>query len=194
MNVQRKPPPVNMTVAEFTAWDSRDRSGRLWQLRDGIPEAMPPASDAHGAIQAELARLIGNHLLATGRSCRLLVAPGVVPRVRARDNVRIPDLAVTCAPPGGGKAAPEPVLLIEILSPSNASETWNNVWAYTTIPSVTEILVIDSTAIRAEVLRRDPAGQWPEQPEPLGDGAALELRSIGLSLPLAQAYRTASPT
>jgi Uma2 family endonuclease len=84
--------------------------------------------------------------------------------------------------------------LIEILSPSNASETWNNVWAYTTIPSVTEILVIDSTAIRAEVLRRDPAGQWPEQPEPLGDGAALELRSIGLSLPLAQAYRTASLT
>jgi len=192
MNVQRKPPAVRMTVAEFTAWDSRDRSGRLWQLRDGIPEAMAPASDAHGAIQGELGALIRNHLLAAGRPCRLLVNPGVTPRVRARDNVRIPDLAVTCASPDGGKAAPEPVLLIEILSPSNASETWNNVWAYTTIPSVTEILVIDSTAIRAEVLRRDPAGQWPEQPEPLGDGAALELRSIGLSLPLAQAYRTAS--
>jgi hypothetical protein len=126
MNVQRKPPAVRMTVAEFTAWDSRDRSGRLWQLRDGIPEAMAPASDAHGAIQGELGALIRNHLLAAGRPCRLLVNPGVTPRVRARDNVRIPDLAVTCALPGGGKAAPEPVLLIEILSPSNASETWNH--------------------------------------------------------------------
>jgi hypothetical protein len=31
-----------------------------------------------------------------------------------------------------------PVLLIEILSTSNQAETWANVWAYTSVPSVPE--------------------------------------------------------
>ena len=52
--------PVRMTVAEFLAWDAGD--GRLWQLVDGEPQAMAPASRTHGAIQAELCRLIANHL------------------------------------------------------------------------------------------------------------------------------------
>jgi Plasmid encoded RepA protein len=77
--------------------------------------------------------------------------------------------------------------LVEILSPSNRSETWTNVWAYTTIPSVQEILVLHSTAVRAEMLRRDAEGNWPERPEVL-EGGTLELLSIGLQLPLAAAY------
>jgi len=83
------------------------------------------------------------------------------------------------------------VLLIEILSPSNARETWANVWAYATIPSVSEILVLSSTAIAADLLRRAPGGDWPEQPEHITGTATLNLRSIGLRLPLAEAYRTA---
>src|SRR5262249_40286851 len=141
MNVVRKRLPEHLTVADFLAWDSGDRSGRLWQLRDGVPEAMAPASQRHGAIQGELGALLRNHLLATGRPCRLVVAPGVIPRIRARDNVRIPDLGVSCTPYDGGHTLTEPVLLVEILSPSNAAETWANVWTYATIPTVTEILV-----------------------------------------------------
>jgi Uma2 family endonuclease len=192
MNMQRKTAPRRMTVAEFLDWDNRDGSGRLWQLRDGTPEAMAPPSEAHGAIQGELARLIGNHLLASGRPCRVLVTPGVRPNLRPRDNYRIPDLAVSCAPPGRGTTVREPVLLIEILSPSNASETMANVWAYVTIPSVTEILVISSTEKSAEMLRRGEDGHWPEEPTPIAGDATLELCSIGFSLPLADAYRTAA--
>jgi len=187
MNVVRKRTPSHLTVAEFLAWDSGDRSGRLWQLQDGVPTAMAPASDAHAAIQGELGALIRNHLLATGRPCRVLMNPGVVPRLRAGDNVRIPDLAVNCAASG----AAAPVLLIEILSPSNARETWANVWAYATIPSVVEILVLSSTAIAADLLRRDPGGGWPEQPDHVEGTATLDLHSIGLGLALAEAYRTA---
>ena len=81
----------------------------------------------------------------------------------------------------------DPVLLIEILSPSNRSETWTNVWAYTTLPSVQEILVLHSTAVRAEMLRRDAEGNWPERPEVLEDGT-LDSQSIGLQVPLAAPY------
>ena len=86
-------------------------------------------------------------------------------------------------------ALTDPVLLIEILSPSNQAETWANVWTYTTIPSVREILVLKTASIGAELLRRTSDGSWPEQPLILADGE-LALQSIGFRIPLAAAYRT----
>jgi Uma2 family endonuclease len=188
MSASRK--PTDMTVAEFLAWDSGDDSGALWQLIDGVPHAMAPASEPHGAIQLELGALIRNHLLATGSPCRIIGAPGVVPKFRSAKNCRVPDLGVTCAPPARGQILTDPVLLIEILSPSNRPETWANVWTYTTIPTVTEILIVSSTRIAADLLRRDAAGGWPDEAERIEPGGTLELRSIGLRLPLADLYRT----
>jgi Uma2 family endonuclease len=99
-----------MTVDEFLAWDPADPSAPLWQLIDGEPVVMAPGSENHGALQGEIGRLI--------------VTPGIVPRIHANRNFRIPDLGVTCASPSGAQFVPEPVLLVEILSPSNESETW----------------------------------------------------------------------
>jgi hypothetical protein len=66
-------------------------------------------------------------------------------------NVRVPDLGVTCSPLLFGQATlPEPVLLIEILSPSNQAKTWSNVRA---------------------------TGEWPEEPEQLA-GGDLALKRI----------------
>ena len=180
--------PAVMTVAEFLAWDAP--AGRMWQLVDGEPQTMAPASRTHGAIQTELGALIRNHLAERGGPCSLVTTPGVVPRVRADSNFRIPDLAVTCSPYEVEEyALANPVLVIEILSPSNRAETWVNVWAYTSIPSVREILVIRSTAIGAELLRRNADGSWPEQPTTIEDGD-LELDSIGFRVSLAALYRT----
>lgn len=186
----RKDLTDHLCLAEFLAWDSDDRSGRHWQLCDGVPVAMAPATEAHGAIQAELSRLIGNHLLESGSRCRVISEPRVVPRIRAADNVRIPDLAVTCAPPRTERLLAGPVLLIEILSPSNADEAWTNVWAYTTIPSITEIVVISSTSVAAQLLFRAEDGSWPERAIQVGLADDLTLPSIGLRLPLIAAYRT----
>src|SRR3712207_9428313 len=97
---------------------------------------MVPATDAPGAIQGELASLLVVHLRAGGGRCRAVVNPGVVPRVRSDRNMLIPDIGITCAPPSTGRAIPEPVVLVEIMSPPNEAETRANVWAYTTIPSV----------------------------------------------------------
>ncbi len=175
-----------MDLAEFLAWDAP--GDERWQLVDGHPQAMAPASETHNILQGELGALIRNHLVAMGRRCTLIPNAGIVPHVRSDRNVRIPDLAVTCTQSRQeSQATSDPVLLIEILSPSNQAETWMNVWAYTTIPSVQEILVLHSTAIRAEILRRDSNGNWPERPELLEEGI-LEFRSIALQMPLTAAY------
>lgn len=180
--------PGRMTVAEFLAWTPP--AGQLWQLVDGEPQAMAPASRTHGAIQSELAALIRNHLAERDSPCTIIITPGVIPHVQSETNIRIPDLAVTCSGyEEEEQALTNPVVLVEILSPNNQAETWANVWAYTTIPSVREILVLKTSAIGAELLRRAPDGAWPRQPLTIETGE-LTLESIGFSMPLAAAYRT----
>ncbi|MGA8760361.1 MAG: Uma2 family endonuclease [Stellaceae bacterium] len=175
-----------MTVAEFVDWPG-DGTGRKHQLIDGEPQAMAPASTTHGRIQATLTRLLGNHLV--GTDCVVVIEPGVVPRVRAEANMRVPDLAITCAPDDpASHALIEPVVLIEILSPSNEAETRANVWAYTTIPSVREILLVRSTHIAAELIRRQSDGGWPVNPLPIGEQDRFSLDSIGFECPLAEVY------
>ena len=186
----RKHAPARMTLSEFLSWDGADPTGTPWQLVDGEPVAMAPGSETHAALQGEIGRVIGNHLIAQGGRCRLLSQPGIVPRVRANRNFRIPDLGVTCAPPAQGLMVPDPILLIEILSPSNEAQTRANIWAYTTIPSVREILAVHSTRIEAELLRRNSDGSWPEEPDTLTGTDALTLATIDFTSPLAAFYQT----
>jgi Uma2 family endonuclease len=177
--------PAPMSLAEFLVWDAPD--GARWQLIDGQPHAMAPASPVHGTIQNEVGALLRNHLRAQGTQCRAVANPGVRIELRPDMNYRIPDLAVTCAPLiPGDPMLPDPVLLVEILSPSNPAETWMNVWAYTTIPSVREILVIRTDAAGAQLLRRKPDGTWPYAPDIVEGDVVLD--SIGFQMPLAAVY------
>jgi Uma2 family endonuclease len=180
--------PMSMTVEEFLEWDSRD--DYTWRLVDGEPQAMAPTKRTHGALQSELARQIGNHLERQGGPCSVARAPGIIPKVLAKHNFRIPDLAVSCTPYESEESAlSNPVLIVEILSPSNQAATRSNVWTYTTIPSVQEILVLESIAIGAELLRRLPDGSWPAEPLIVSEGE-LAIDRIGFRVDLAQLYRT----
>lgn len=180
--------PAYMTLDEFLVWDAP--GPERWQLVDGEPMAMAPGSRTHGAIQAELARLIANHLVERGLPCSVVTEPGLVPRVRANINFRVPDLAVTCAPyEKEEQALSGAVLVVEILSPSNKAETWSNVWAYASIPSVKEIAVFHSVRIGVELLRREADGSWPETPA-LIEAGDVTFESVGFTFPVEAAYRT----
>lgn len=178
--------PVRMSVRDFLNWEPGD--GLRYELVDGEPRARAPAGTIHGFLQGRLAALINGHLDRSNRPCSLVVAPGVIPQMMSAHNVRVPDLGVTCSPLLPGQATlPDPVLLIEILSPSNQAKTWSNVWAYTSIPSVQEILVLHSSRLGAELLRRSPEGAWPERTEEIRSGE-LALTSIGFQVALAELY------
>lgn len=185
--------PHRMTVAEFQDWQPpADLDQRRWELVDGEPVCMAPPSIDHGAIQSELGSLIRNWLAANRPGCRVITTPGVIPRIRSDVNERVPDLGVTRSPVRPARALDDPVLLIEILSPSNEAKTRRNVWAYATIPSVREIVLISGTSIAAEIFRRNADGTWPPDPLLLRHGAELELESIGMAIPLQTAYLTSS--
>lgn len=182
--------PPRMTVAEFLEWEPPRGWNGVWQLRDGEPEMMAPASDRHGAIQARMAYLLISHLDSRSSRCRVVVAPGVIPAERSEDNCLIADLGVTCAPPTDEALMHEPLVLIEILSPTDVSKTRANIRACRTIATVAEIVVLHSTAVVAEVLRRTPKGGWPPQPDIIEPDSELRLDSLGFAAPLRDAYRT----
>lgn len=197
MSVAARQPP-RVTLDDFLAWPG-DGSAKHYELVDGEIRAMAPASVTHGLILARTSGRIERRLLDTGSPCGVVIAPGIIPNVRADANFRIPDLGVTCSTPQPGQVAmAEPILLVEILSPGNERDTRDNVWTYTTIPSVREILVVQSTRIAAEILRRSADGHWPLGPEEIGPGGIVRLDSVGLTCPIedfyAGTYLLASPT
>src|SRR5690348_15862468 len=150
-NTVRRQVPHRMTVDEFVAWAGDGN----WQLVDGEPRAMAPASATHGIIQTNVGYTLTRDLRAVDSPCRAVTEPAIVPRVRALSGMRVRDVAVTCTSIGAGQLAlPDPVLVVEILSPTNESDTWENVWTDVSIPSVSAVLVLRSTSIGADIMRR----------------------------------------
>ena len=172
------------TVAEYLLLP-----GERNELVDGAVTSMAPCTPVHGRLQARLAMLIGQHLEKNGGPCWVATEPGVQPRVQANVNVRIPNLGVSCTPETSeDRFLRDPVLLVEILSPSNGKDTSNNMLAYATIPSVVEVLVVDSTQRAVQHLYRDADGNWPYAATSVGEAETITLSSIGLSLTMAEIY------
>jgi Uma2 family endonuclease len=171
-----------MTLAEFLEWD--DGTDRRYELLDGVAVTMAPSLEAHGELAAALTMEIGGRVKPP---CRVISEAGVLIPDRA-DTYYIADLAVTCAPrEPGRRMVVEPVLVVEILSPSTGQvDRWRKVADYRTLPSVKEILVIFSDERRVEVQRRTADG-W--RVEDLIGRADIALSCCDHPIPLDAVYR-----
>ena len=184
--------PERMSLDEFLTWDAPDPG--QWQLIDGVPVAMAPAGSTHGRIQTTIGGLIDTHLIARDSPCVAMTNPGVIPAFRANRNFLIPDAAVTCTEADiGVPGIRHPVLIVEILSPSNHVETWRNIRAYMLIQDVREIVVIHTASIAVDLLRRREDGTWPDDVTPVTEGS-FTLTSIDMSLEVAALYRRSGVT
>ena len=182
-------PPTFMTADEFLAWDGDGTSTR-YELVDGVVRAMAPAAVNHGLIHAQLVYLLKRHVANGKLPCAVVDAPGIRPKANSNANVRIPEIAITCSKLEAGlKTLPEPLVLVEILSPSNRADTWSNVWTYLTIPSLQEVLIVESTKKDVKLLGRLPDGTWPEVPETISQ--LLRLKSLNFTTTVAEIYEGA---
>jgi Uma2 family endonuclease len=176
------------TLGEFLAFD--DGTDTRYELFDGQIVAMAPASDVHGALVARLAVRIGRNLRPP---CEVVIEAGIVPPERA-DSWYEADLAITCAGLTGQQFIPEPVLIVEVLSPSTtATDPDRKLPDYRTIRSLQDILVVSSTEARIEHFRREPDG-W--KIHDLRGAGILRLQGLDATLDLAELYEglTLGPT
>jgi Uma2 family endonuclease len=104
--------PQRMTLAAFLEWD--DGTERRYQLRDGVPVMMAPRAEAHGELAAALMVEIGGRLK---RSCRVVADARITVEGRG-DTCYVADLAVTRAREQNRRTVAEPVLVVEVVSPS----------------------------------------------------------------------------
>jgi len=173
-----------MTVDEFLRWE--DGTDTRYELIGGFVYAMAPPMPAHG----QLALALGGEIRAALRArppCRAYSDAGVV-RPDRTDTCYIADLVVTCDPPSpGDRLIERPVLIVEVLSPSTAAfDRQSKVADYRQIPSVREILLIDSTSVFGEILRRDGERWITELAQ--GPDAVLSLATVPLSIAMAELY------
>jgi Uma2 family endonuclease len=170
-----------MTVAEFLTWD--DGTDTRYELIDGRPVAMAPVTPSHSVVVANVIHELRSRLQ---RPCYVGSEAGVE-RPGRDDTFYEADLVVSCTPVAPGTAAiPDPVIVIEVLSPSTIEhDRGRKAYDYRRIPSVQEIVLVASEQRHVEVWRRRGA-KW-EVEDLIGD-AALELGAVGVKIPFAAIY------
>jgi len=178
--------PKPMTIAEFLEWD--DGTDRHYQLVDGMPVMMAPATEADGELAVNLGAEIRNRLRPP---CRVISEAGLAISDRS-DTYYVADLAVTCAArEPGRRMVVDPLVVVEVLSPSTGQvDRWRKVADYRTLPSVQEILVVFGDERRVEVQRRTADG-W--RVDDLIGRAEISLGCCSAPIPLDALYRDLLP-
>ncbi|HTT78210.1 MAG TPA: Uma2 family endonuclease [Stellaceae bacterium] len=178
-----------LSVAEF--FDACPRDRRRYQLLDGVIVAMAPPAEPHQIIQANLLFELGSPLRANHPGCTLHAEAGIAPAGLAGRDHFTADVVFTCAPAdlASRGMVGEPLLIVEILSPSTErDDVFLKLPAYQRIPSVREVLYVESERIAATVHRLAGGAAWTPE-ELAGPDARLTLVTIGLDIPLAALYR-----
>jgi len=101
---------------------------------------------------------------------------------------------VTCSGADAARsdAKAEPLLVIEVLSPSTAAYDRGLKFAlYRSLTSLREVVLIDPERVSVEVFGRNEAGLWVLHP--YGPGEAARFESVGLELALERVYEDALP-
>jgi Uma2 family endonuclease len=133
---------------------------------------------------------IGAAIRANLPNCSARSQAGIAPQgIRGRDHFET-DIAVTCERFSRGYRGilQTPLLVVEVLSPStDRDDVFVKLPAYQRIPSLHEILYVETEHLGATVYRRSAEG-W-QTIEVNGPEARLNLETVGLDIPLAALYR-----
>lgn len=165
-----------MTAAEFLAWDAGQTIRH--EFVRGEVFMMAGGEDRNNTVAGNVYIALRQHL--RGGPCRVY-ASDVKLRVEAADCYFYPDVMVTCsaADLADRLIKREPVLVVEVLSPSTAAFDRGNKFAdYRALPGLVEYLLIDVDRQRCELYRKGADGLWVLHPGE--SGAGLELASVDL--------------
>ena len=168
-----------MTAAEFLAWDATQTLKH--EFVGGEVFAMAGGEDRNNTAALNLVVALRQHL--RGSPCRVY-ASDVKLRVDAADSFYYPDLMVTCSAADAADrlVKREPILLVEVLSPSTAAYDRGDKFAsYRQLPSLAEYLLVDVDSRRCDLFRKRPEdGLWVLHPSAPGQG--VQLASVDLAI------------
>jgi Uma2 family endonuclease len=188
VNALKKPP---MTVAELLAWDATQTIRH--EFVRGEVFLMAGGEDRNATVAGNLCIALRQHL--RGTPCRV-DGSDVKLRIEAADCCFCPDPMVTCsaADLADRLIRREPVLVVEVLSPSAAAfDRGDKFFTYRQLPSLAEVLLVDVDSRRCDLFREAADdGFLGAAPHRAGRGVAPGQRAPDRAARLALGRRGAS--
>ena len=183
MNLQTKMPT---TADEFLLWNE-GREGKREFVGGRVVELMINTTKRH----AILALRLGSILLRAFPYPAFAVGSADV-AVKTADGIRYPDLFVDRATPTSSDSdlvASQPVLLVEVLSPSSIDRDFvEKLGDYSAIPSLLHYLIVSYEEPRVWLWSRDEASEWFGPSEIAGRDEAVLLGRLSVTIELAELY------
>jgi Uma2 family endonuclease len=169
-----------MSLDEFLSWE-REQPER-YEYVGGVATMMTDGSLDHSTIASNLWTALRDSL--RGSTCRAFRGDT---KIIANNSIRYPDLSVTCTPVRGDEdTVLEPVLVIEVISPSTEREDrGRKKFDYFATPSIQQYAIIEQDARRVDLYTRS-GDRWTD--EIIEGDAALKLSSIGVEISLDTVY------
>ena len=141
-----------MTVAAFLDWAAGRPEGERWELVDGEPvrcagrpRRMPwqPRRSCRPRIKRRIDHALGAALAEGGHACEVFVSG---PKVQIDAATAFePDVVVSCAEVPDGLLVPEPLIVVEVLSPSTRDKDFTvKLAGYAALPTVAHYLLVDT--------------------------------------------------
>jgi Uma2 family endonuclease len=172
------------TPEEYFAWEEKQLERH--ELIDGFVYAMSGGTQNHSAIKLNIGSLIQGHL--RGSQCRVFNSDLKV-NILKTSNYTYPDLSVTCDDRDreSTKYITYPCLIVEVLSSSTeAYDRGKKFEKYRRNPILVDYVLVSSEEIAIDIYHKNNAGDWVILSYREGD--QVELKSIGLTVPIEQFY------
>ena len=175
------------SLAEYQQLE--EASDTRYEYHDGEVFAMSGASRKHSAIATNVSSFLDVHL---PDGCRPFDGDLKV-YVEAAKKGFHPDVSVACQPITGPEeinAIDNPVLLVEVLSPStSAYDRGQKFWYFSQLSSLREYVLIEQDRWEVEVRYRTSAESKWVLDYYEGEDTQVSLHSFGLTLSMQQIYK-----
>ena len=175
------PRPKPVSIPEYLSWAERQEG--KFELHDGAIVAMAPERVGHVSAKLAVATALKDAIEKAGVPCQAFVA-GLGGEIDDWTSY-IPDALVNCGEPvpRGTMLAPNPIIVVEVLSPSSQShDRVRKLFNYFRIPSIAHYLTVDLEQRRIGHHWRGPDGTIVAA---IVGGDSLTLDPPGLPLNLA---------
>jgi Uma2 family endonuclease len=168
------------TVEEFDRWNAEQPD--RWEFIGSVPIMMAPAANNHSIIKGNVFAALHRGL--RSGACRAMVDG---PEVRSAKLVAVPDVLVTCeAIAGHVGVVSQPVVLVEVMSPSSVRDDTYRKWhSYCLVPSLQHYLVVSQEERLLTLHTRTGPSSFAETVHSEG---TIELSAIGVTLSLDEIY------
>ena len=184
MAIQHGGPKERISLEEFFALVESDPEQR-YEYIDGYAYMMTGGTPDHSIIGANMNRILGEQL--RKRPC-IVYNSDVYIELSDGTNCLCPDGSVSCDRQDrhAVKVIHYPCVVAEVLSPgTKARDRGIKSELYQSIPTVQEILFIDTQVMRIQLYRRE-TDYWTMRNFTQDD--TIELTSVGVHFPVAEVY------